>query len=160
MSVVVADAALAAAQRYCGWPVKTMTAQVVELVGTGGRRLWLPTMHLTAVTAVTEDGTVLNVADLRWSQRGELWKASGACWVSGCKLITVTMNHGYATVPDFDKAVEDIATSMAAAANRDDAAMTKKRVDDVEYDWDASAAAGVLALHKSLLDPYRLLVSP
>lgn len=160
MPVVVADAALAAAQRYCGWPVKATIAQVVELDGSGARRLWLPTMCLNEVTSVIEDGTELDVATLRWSQRGELWKASRACWAGESKLITVTMNHGYSSVPDFDKAVEDIAASMTAGAGRDDAAMTKKKVDDVEYDWDATAAAGVLALHASLLDPYRILISP
>jgi hypothetical protein len=160
MTVDYAAAALAAARRYCGWVVTPATVEDATVDGPGSRVLTLRTLQLNTITAVIEDDVTLDVDDLRWSVTGEVFKKSGRRWSCNPGAITVTMEHGYAAAPDFDAAVAAVAAGLAAATIRDDAAQIKKKVDDVEYDWDASAAAGVLTLHKSLLDPYRILISP
>ena len=53
---------LGAARRFCGWhvtPVQTDTDRVLD--GPGSRLLRLPTLRLNALTAVTEDGTELDM---------------------------------------------------------------------------------------------------
>lgn len=160
MAVDYAEAALAAARRYCGWVVAPSTSEDAIIDGPGGRMLSLRTLHLNTITAVIEDDVVLDVADLRWSATGAVFKKDGRRWSCNPGAITVTMEHGYDDAPDFDAAVAAIAAGLAASTIRDDAAQIKKKVDDVEYGWDATAAAGVLALHTDLLDPYRILISP
>jgi hypothetical protein len=100
------DAALAAARRYCGWHVTpVLSAQSVTLDGSGTNLLVLPTLNVTALTQVIEDGITLNVADLSWSPRGLIVKKSGYWWSSMFAGITVTFSHGYATAPDFESAL-------------------------------------------------------
>lgn len=100
------NAALAAARRYCGWhvtPVLTSTAITVD--GPGQKFLVLPTLNLTAVSAVVENGVSLNVATIGWSVRGILVKTDNSWWTEGFSNITATVSHGYATADDFESVV-------------------------------------------------------
>lgn len=100
------NAALAAARRYCGWhvtPVLTSTAITID--GPGQAYLFLPTLNLTAVSAVVENGVSLNVATLGWSARGVLVKTDNTIWAAGLSNITATVSHGYATADDFESVV-------------------------------------------------------
>lgn len=161
MAVDVEDAALAVAQRYCGWPVQLVTNDDVVLDGPGGKTLSLPTLHLVELTAVTEDGVALDLADLRWSKLGLVRKRGFGWWSCGLGAIEVTMTHGYTDAPDFDYAVEQIAAAMVAAGLRDDPALLGKRVDDVEYNWSVTLLqqTGVSPAVEALLAPYRILVA-
>lgn len=157
MAVDYADAALAAARRYCGWPVTPPDTVTITVDGPGGRVLSLPTLQLTSIAAVTEDDVALDVTGLRWSvNKGTVYKKSGACWSCHAGAITVTMTHGYEEAPDFDAAVEQGATSLANLASRGDPALTMKRVDDVEYQWSVTLLRDG-ALNTSLLNAYRIL---
>jgi hypothetical protein len=100
------DAALAAARGYCGWhvtPVRTGDQVIAD--GRGGALLALPTLALSAVTAVTEDGVELDVDTLEWSLRGLVRKPYGQLWTTRFSGVTATITHGYASVPDFESAV-------------------------------------------------------
>lgn len=100
------DAALAAARRYCGWhvtPVLTNTAVTVD--GPGQKYLVLPTMNLTALTGMVENGVAINVATLGWSVRGLVVKTDNTWWSEGFSNITATISHGYAAAADFESVV-------------------------------------------------------
>lgn len=100
------DAALAAAQRYCGWHVTPVLTNVtVTLDGTGDSTIVLPTLMMTQLVSVSEDGVALDLADLNWSQRGLIIKRSGLRWSEMFSSVAVTMSHGYASAPDFESVV-------------------------------------------------------
>lgn len=158
MAVDYAAAALAAARRYCGWVVTPPETVTVTVDGPGGRVLSLPTLQLTTLSAVVEDGVTLDVADLRVSMNtGVVVKKSGGCWTHHVGAIHVTMTHGFTTAPDFDAAVEQAASALSTAANRDDPSLKRKKVDDVEYEWFESASK---FLNEPMLSAYRILPSP
>lgn len=159
MPVDYAAAALAAARRYCGWTVTPVAEDVTVTVdGSGGPVLSLPSLYVTEVSAVVEDGVALDVADLRVSTNGQVRKRSGACWTSALGGVVVTMTHGYPAAPDFDAAVEQAASALTANADRD-AALKREKIVDVEYEWFADGSATPF-LNTSLLAPYRILPGP
>lgn len=146
--------ALFAARNYCGWHVAPEDVSTAVLDGPGGAVLALPTLHLVALQSVTEDGTQIDVSTLQWSKTGLVRKKSGLPWTSALSGITVQMVHGYDEADDFDRAVAMIASSLTSTI-RDDAAMTSKKVADVEYQWAVTLTGGVgPAAH--LLDKYKL----
>ena len=100
------DAALAAARHYCGWHVTpVLTDQTVTLDGPDAHLLVLPTLNMTELSEVDEDGEELDLADLNWSARGLIAKRSGHWWTPMFGAITVIFSHGYATAPDFESVV-------------------------------------------------------
>lgn len=160
MTIDYAAAALAAARRYCGWIVTPPATETITVDGPGGRVLSLPSMHLTTVSAVVEDGVTLNVSDLRWSvDRATVYKKSGACWTSAAGAITVTITHGFTTAPDFDVAVAQAAGALEAEAARPDPALLRKKIDDVEFQWSEKLLQDT-PLNTALLGPYRILQAP
>ena len=152
-SVTDTARATAAARRYCGWHVTPVSAdEEITLDGPGGRLLVLPTLQLTELSAVAENGVDLDLGDLSWSAGGLVAKRDGSYWTDQLGAITVTFSHGYASAPDFDHAVAVIADTIAAG--RGDAGLIRKRIDDVEYQW--AAAGDALAGTGALLDKFRL----
>jgi len=70
------DAANAEVRRLCGWHVAPVITQTLEMDGTGGQFLLLPTNKLLKVTACTNDGVdVLPYVDA--SEKGMLHLRSG-----------------------------------------------------------------------------------
>lgn len=100
------DAALAAARTHCGWHVTpVVTDATVALDGPGDRVLVLPTLAVTELSGVTEDGVALDLADLSWSARGLVAKRSGARWTAAFGGVSVTVSHGFDAVPDWESVV-------------------------------------------------------
>lgn len=156
-SVTDTARATAAARNYCGWHVTPVSSdEEIVLDGPGGRLLVLPTLKLTELTSVAEDGVELDLADLSWSATGLVAKRNGAYWTSQLGGIAVTFSHGYATAPDFDHAIAVMAEAIASG--RGDAALIRKRVDDVEYQW--ASTADPMAGTAALLDKFRLEPRP
>lgn len=115
------DAALAAAQNYCGWHVTPVrTADQVVLDGTGRSLLALPTLALTAITALVEDGVELDVDTLEWSLRGLVRKPYGQRWTDRMSGIAATISHGFAAAPDFEAVVLSAVDRGAFAADGGD----------------------------------------
>lgn len=161
------DAALAAARRYCGWYVSPVQNGVtLDVDGPGGRALSLPTLNLLAVTAVTENDIVVDVANLRWSRRkGTVHKRGFGCWTHHEGAIEVTITHGYTEVEaaDWRRAVVRLVDAMSledvTETERDSADLIRKRVDDVEYQW----AVGLITSDQrlaSMFSQFRILPSP
>ena len=92
----VVDAAVASLRRTAGWHVAPSLTETVTLDGSGGTRLILDTLRLTAVT---EARNVLeatpSIIDVRWSKVGVL--AGYFPW--GFRSVEVDMTHGYDACP-------------------------------------------------------------
>jgi hypothetical protein len=160
------DAALKAVRRYCGWhvtPVQTDTGMVLD--GPGGRVLSLPTLRLVTLTALSENGTALDVDDdVYVSSAGLVRKVSGAWWTSRYGGITVTMSHGFADATDWQSAVLELVDRMSmmpGTAVGGSGPMMRKRVDDVEYAWQTTIGDPgnqnlFDLINHRLVDPYRI----
>lgn len=148
-------AAEAAARRWCGWVVTPPEENVEVTLDGGGAVLSLPSLYVTELVSVVEDGTTLDLDDVRlYGSLGQVRKRSGGCW--GCEIV-VTFTHGYDSAPDFDAAVAQAAAALEASGTRSDSAVKRVKVDDVETEWFESAAS---FLNVSLLSPYRILPQP
>lgn len=96
------DIASGSIRSFCGWSVSQETVTAEALDGTGERSLWLPTLRLTAVASVVENGSTLTVVtDFDWTKYGRLIRSG--CWPRTARSVVVTYTHGYATVPDVVK---------------------------------------------------------
>lgn len=152
------DAALVAARRYCRWHVSPLLeAAEVLLDGPCGALLDLPTRKLVDLTEVTEDGTARDVTTLDWSENGSVRKQSGACWSCRYRSIAVTMDHGYteAEAADWRQAILTMIDDMSSPNAENAGPLVRKKVDDVEYQWDAAAEQALLSVGY-VLDSYRL----
>jgi hypothetical protein len=146
------DAALAAAQQYCGWHViPVLTDQTVTLDGPGTPLLTLPTLKLTELSEVDEDGEELNLADLNWSTRGLIRKRDGYWWTQMFGAITVVFSHGYATAPDFESA---ILSAIDRGAFSSDA--TPRVIGPFQYTDPASSSELFTDSERAILDRYSL----
>lgn len=154
------DAALASARRYCQWHVSPVkTGDVLTLDGPCGRVLDLPTRRLSAVTTVTEDGTTVDVTKLNWSENGSVRKSTGRRgWSCNYRSIVATITHGYTEeeAAGWRQAILEMVAEMSQmqAGEPGPERMTKKRVDDVEYDWSEMASRAVYSVN-TVLDDYR-----
>ncbi|WP_410877364.1 hypothetical protein [Nocardia sp. A7] len=83
---------------YCGWHIAPSITQTLTLDGPGRRTLLLPSLYVTAITAVTEDGTAVPADQFDWSEKGMLRHRSGL-WTDRWRGITVTLTHGYDQAP-------------------------------------------------------------
>lgn len=157
---VALAAAVRAARTYCGWHVAPLrTAQVVTIDGPESRLLVLPTLRLTELTALVEDGVTLDVDTLEWSSRGLVRKPGRGCWSGRFGGITVTMSHGFADAEDWQAAVLSFADRSSLAL-----AGVDGRPNVVgPFQWPTAAVADGSAFsvaERSLLNLYRLESSP
>jgi len=110
-----AEQAMAAVRAYCGWHIAPSRDETLTLDGPGGTALVLPSLHVTDVVSVTENGTVLAdgtdpdiPADYSWSEAGIIqrgpagqtaWSGSWSCgvslWTRELRGIVVELTHGY-----------------------------------------------------------------
>ncbi len=161
MTVDYSAAALTLARRYCGWVVTPQETVTVTLDGPGRGPLLLKSLHVTNVASVVEDGEIIDPAELYWSEMGAVHKRTGR-WTWKPASIVVTFTHGYTDAPDFDAAVAQAASAMTVSANRGDPAMTRRKVDVVEYDWSVTLlqSGALTGSVMALLNPFRILLSP
>lgn len=165
------DVALAAARRECGWHVSpVLTDDEVIVDGPASRALLLPTKKLVELSEVVEDGTILDLANLRWTVAADyvvrVRKRSNAFWTGEYAAIGVTMTHGYTEeeAPDWRHAVLSMVDQISLVpvggqVARSSSDLVRKQVDDVEYQW-APLVSGAMeqALYSvsSILDVYKL----
>jgi hypothetical protein len=124
--------------------------------------LSLPTLRLVELTAVSENGTALDVDDLYVSAAGLVRKKSCACWTSRYGGLTVTMEHGYDNATDWQSAVLELVDRMSTLPGSvvgNSGPLARKQVDDVSYQWALSVGSNSplfdLINHR-LVDPYRI----
>lgn len=158
--------AAAAMVAYCGWdPTTPVINGVVELNGNGTRSLLLPSLYVTAVSAVTltwPDGSTYSAQigaglDVGWDEGGELeWLPSSLvanCWPEGKRNVAVTYSGGYDLVPD------DLNAALASLSSRTSKSggVTSAKIGTGSLTYSAAVAAGgLLTVEQWVFDRYRI----
>jgi hypothetical protein len=94
----VLEAAAGAVRSTAGWHIAPEVTETLTVESHGGTRLVLPTMYVTAITAVrhvAEDGTETELTTFRWRPEGVLIRSCD--WP--CGAIEVDLTHGYEECP-------------------------------------------------------------
>lgn len=91
------DAAVSLIQGYCGWHIAPSRDDDVVIDGSGVWFQSLPTLRLTAITDVTNDGSPVEATDFEWSEDGYMIKRTR--WTYKPRGITATITHGYDELP-------------------------------------------------------------
>lgn len=94
------DTATAEIKAWTGQTIEQASDTVVLDPNAAGV-VFLPQVPVTAVSAVSVDGTALTVAsDVDWYSYGALYRDDNTTWGTERQTVSVTYTHGYATIPD------------------------------------------------------------
>lgn len=150
-------AAVSAVRRYCGWHIAPSVTETVTVDGPGEGMLLLPTLHLTAVSDVLNDGEAIAEPDqLQWSERGAVRQYS-RYWTNKWRGVTLTMTHGY---EDFPHEMMAVARDMAKSDGRIGASALTSGPHQVQFGVTGAGvqagAVGMSDLQKQILDRYRI----
>lgn len=143
------EAAAAMVRNFCGWHIAPAVTEELVVDGARADVLLLPTAHVTAVTAVVENGVLLAAADYDWSQSGYLVRR-GRWWTDRARGLKVSLTHGYDSCPPEVRAV------VARVAR---AGLTPTRVTSVQrgpfaVTMDAADAGVIDADSQRILERY------
>ena len=138
------DQATALIKAEANQHIDEVTSDAITVDGTGTRRIVLPEWPVTAVTSVTEDGTLLTFDDdYKWTLRGVLIRVA-AVWPYDIGNIDVVYTHGHAVTPP---ALETVCVEMTARAWSTPAsgAVTQESIGSysVSYDTATQAVTGL-----------------
>jgi len=162
------QAALAAARGVCGWHVSPVRRETITIDGPGRAELFLPSMRIHTVHQVVENGRAVPADQWVVSAGipGLIVRRSGS-WTAEYAGIAVDVEHGYSETEaaDWRRAVCQIVDRMSTQPITHDGRslqeVTRKRVDDVDYQWSdgqlqelaerqAHSAEAVLARYRIL----------
>jgi hypothetical protein len=108
---VVLNMVSGAMRLHCNWPL-SRTVVVAEVLHGRGRYLWLPTLWLTSVDAVTEGMTALVPGqDYTWERHGKLSRTTAFGWGSP---VVVSYTHGYTDLDPQWSGLSSLCLSVAA----------------------------------------------
>ncbi len=140
---------------YCGWHISPSRTDTVTVRGTGGNVLLLPTMRLTAVVTVTDDGYSVPAADFDVDSNGYLVRFDGY-W--SYRLVVVQFTHGY-TPPPAD--VTAVVQAVGKRALNNPGTLTRHQVGPFSDSYsltgaNESSTTALLESEKRTLMPYKL----
>lgn len=146
-------AAAAAVRTYCNWHIAPTITEELTLDGSGGVIQPLPTLHLTAVAAVVEEGNDVPIVAGLWTEAGYLWRSSR--WTRQLRGLVATITHG------FDECPLEVAAVVASLAKRGPVGTSIEResAGGVSIGYGAGRAAGPIGLgayEEAVLDHYRI----
>lgn len=147
------DEATANVRSYCGWHIAPSVSETVTLNGNGGKVLLLPSMYVTAVTAVTQDGITVADTDYDFDSAGILFNVGW--WGILPRSIEVTMTHGYAAVPD----VAAVILARVSRAQASPGAAVRVQAGPFSEQYE-SGGAGFTGDEIATLNRYRLRPGP
>lgn len=157
--------AQAAMVARCRWdPTEVVTDRTIDLDGNGQPVLMLPSLHVTAVSAVQLVDCEGNITDLvigpavgaqvGWREDGELvWRDCGPGWPEGDRNVQVTYSGGYDPVP------EDLAAALASLSKRTagPAGAVQRRMGTAAVVFAQNIAeGGLLTTEAMVFDRYRI----
>lgn len=137
---------------YCGWHIAPSRVETFTLDGSGSPLMVLPTLRLTAVTSVTNDGVVVDPATLEWSEAGALRLPCWGYWTWKYRGVVVEATHGY------DKAPFDLAGAVQAIASR--ASNNPGLASQTRGPFSESYVQTFLEPERMVLDRYKLPPRP
>lgn len=132
---------------FCGWHISPVKTETLVLDGTGSRTLILPSLHVTDVLELVNDGTVVDPESFDWSKRGMIELRSGR-FSRRFRSISVSLTHGYDFMPAQVQTVIDQLTASGIGPQ-------PVQVGQVRVE---TASGWVSA--ESILAPYRLPSRP
>lgn len=88
------DAALALVRSYCGWHIAPSETATLSVWSTDGRTLSLPTLALTGITSVIQDGATIASTAYTFESYGVVNGYFGRS-----TKVTVAFTHGYEAMP-------------------------------------------------------------
>lgn len=146
-------------RKYCRWVIwPVQTAEVFVLDGPGTPLLLLPTLALTAVTALSETkrgigqvATVIPVTDLEWSRKGLIWHGTRRCWTDRAQGVSVTVTHGLVDPPD---EIVQLTLNLARREAGNPSRLKRSQVGQRSEEYSVP----MLADERAVLAPYRRLV--
>lgn len=154
-------AASAAIRRTCGWHIAGRIAEdELTVDGSGARVQLLPSMLIHSLVAVVEEGVPLDVdaqvaaGSLQWTDVGYLWRSIP--WTRTLGGLQVTLDHGYAEVPDELRLLAAVAAGRAYAAGPSVATSESAGALSVSYGPGAGGAVTLLEYEVRQLEPYML----
>lgn len=158
------DQATALVRSYCGWHVTPSITETVTLDASGMSTQMLPSLHVTAISSVTYDGSLLGVDDYEWRDIGVLrLKSDGPVlsqvlrWSVKSRNVAVTMTHGYANAAD----LAGVVLAAASRAQSSPGGGFVRQVGAVAYQTPTGDGGGYfLESEKAILDRYKLPPRP
>lgn len=89
------EAAEAAVRAYCQWHVAPVTTETLVLDAYGGHRLFIPSNHVVAVSAVRVAGGLVDPSGYDWTSAGVLRRLGGSQWPYAGHSVEVDLTHGH-----------------------------------------------------------------
>ena len=109
------EAAEAAVRAWCGWHVSPVIEEPLTLDGNGTNRIALPSNMVHAVNELLVDG--MPVEGFTFSRDGWIQLPTGCLTPRRPGCITAVITHGWDSVPDVQKVIQDF-TARAAMCPR------------------------------------------
>lgn len=144
------DEATANVRSYCGWHIAPSISETLTLNGNGRKVLILPSLHVTAVASVTQDGILVADTEYEVDPAGLLAHV-GWWWGAVPSSIVVSMTHGYESVPDVAAVI--MARVSRAQSTPGNAVRVQAGPFAEQYE---SGGAGFTGDELATLDRYRL----
>lgn len=150
-------AAEQAVRAYCGWHVAPVVDEALTLDGSGTNTLFIPTLRVVAISAITNGDQVLDPATLEWSADGFARLPYGQLWTDKLRGVNIQLRHGYQAAPD----LVEIIRAMAARAQSAPDTILRSQVGMVSQTVSMVApnvAGGVVLMdhERAMLEPYRI----
>lgn len=142
---------------YCGWHIAPSRSDTLVVDGSGAMVQALPTLRVTALTALSEEGTAVDLAEVEWSEAGFLRRTTP--FTARLRGVSVTVTHGYDAIPLDVQAVIDRLTTRGVQSS----SSVYAQVGQVSYATGADglpATATLTELDRAVLDRYRLPPRP
>lgn len=144
-------------RRFCGWHISPQLDFDLVLDGTGAPTMFLPSLRLNSVTAVSDNGTDIDPAGIKWSADGMIRRGTGGCWTSEFRGVRAQFNSGFA--PEELGGITSLITSLIKRPTDDPTGVVaSKAVGSVSISYaPATGARGRLTeSDQSALADYKL----
>lgn len=147
-AALLLDMASGAVRTHCGWHIAESVTESVTVDGSGGTILTLPSLHVTALNSVTENGATVDVSAVEWSAAGFLKRATP--WTSALRGVVAGITHGYTPVP---AEVKDIVLRSAARMSAMPVAVEREQIGDYSISY---AKTSLLSHELTVLERYSI----
>lgn len=149
----------AAVRSYCGWHIAPSRTEELTLDAQWSSVLMVPSLYVTDVSAVTDDGTLADVTGYTWRQNGTIELHSGY-WTN--RKVVVALTHGYDEVP---LEVEGVVRAVAQRTLDNPGSVVREQagpfnVTHAQTGFNQVVPGALLDAEKAILDRYKIPPRP